>query len=409
MSKSKTSLTARPATALNKEESAQLIQLEDVLATAHRWQIEAVKALVVIRDKKLYRLTHSSFEKYAQQRWGYERAYLYQLCQWGETAENLSGIADTVPERESHARPLYGLSPADQRRAWKEVLKQTEEPTTRDVENVAREYRTPISRNHTGALPYYGSKAALAPQIIAEFPEHRCYVETHIGGAAVMLAKPPSAVEVMNDIDDGLVNWYRVLRNDREELVRRLKLTPYARVEWEDCRRTCDDDKLDDVERARRYYVNICQSYSGTATSFSRSHTKPQAAYWRDRIDRIDEVADRLRNVVVEHMDAVELVKRYDDKKTCFYVDPPYPHECRTKTSQAKYRHEMSDEDHEQLLDCLNDVNGKVLLSGYECKLYQKGLKGWRVCWKHRVACTSATTLNKRNAHHRVEVLWANW
>jgi DNA adenine methylase len=70
---------------------------------------------------------------------------------------------------------------------------------------------------------------------------------------------------------------------------------------------------------------------------------------------------------------------------------------------------EMSDEDHEQLLDCLNDVNGKVLLSGYECKLYQKGLKGWRVCWKHRVACTSATTLNKRNAHHRVEVLWANW
>jgi DNA adenine methylase len=394
---------------MTKAERAQLTQLEDVLATAHRWQTEAVKALVLIRDRKLYRLTHPSFEKYAQQKWGYERAYLYQLCQWGETIQNLSAFAGAVPERESHARPLYSLSPEDQRTVWKKVIAKNPTPATKDVEVVAREFRSPVCRQHTGALQYYGSKAALAPQIIAELPEHHCYVETHAGSAAVLLNKPPSEVEVINDIDDALVNWYAVLRDDRKELVRRLKLTPYARTEWESCRETCDDPDLDAVERARRYYVTICQSYSGTATSFSRSHTKPHAAYWRDRVERMDEVADRLRHAVIENMDAVELLKRYDERQTCFYVDPPYPHETRTTTSQAKYRHEMSNEQHVELLDAVNNVRGKVLVSGYECELYKKGLKGWRVCWRHRVACSSSTTLNKRNAHHRVEVLWANW
>jgi DNA adenine methylase len=277
------------------------------------------------------------------------------------------------------------------------------------VERVARDYRSPVSRQHTGALAYYGSKAALAPQIIAELPKHHCYVETHVGGAAVLLAKPASPVEVINGIDDALVTFYRVLRDNRKELVRRLKLTPHARVEWEQCRRSCDGTQLDDVERARRFYVTICQSYSGTATSFSRSHTKPHAAYWRDRVDRMDEVAERLRNVVVEHMESSDAIDRYDDASTVFYCDPPYPHGTRTQTTLAKYRHEMTDQQHERLLDTLNHVRGKVLLSGYECDLYTRNLNGWRVCWRHRVTCTSATTVNRRNAHFRVEVLWANW
>jgi DNA adenine methylase len=216
-------------------------------------------------------------------------------------------------------------------------------------------------------------------------------------------------VEVINDIDDGLVTFFRVLRENRKELVRRLKLTPYARVEREQCHAKCDEPCADDVEKARRYYTAVCQSYSGTTTSFSRSNSRPQAVYWRDRIDRIDEVAERLRAVVLESMDAARCIEKYDDPKTCFYVYPPYPHGSRTVASQKKYRHEMTDKQHLELLDALNNVDGKVLLSGYECDLYARPLKRWWVRWRHRVACSSATTLNQRNVHHRVEVLWANF
>src|SRR5690606_3430503 len=89
--------------ALSRRRRTKLVQLEDVIATAQRWRVKAAKALVEIRDRKLYRIEYPSFERYAQEKWGYERAYLYQLCQWGETVQNLSTIVDTVPQRESHA------------------------------------------------------------------------------------------------------------------------------------------------------------------------------------------------------------------------------------------------------------------------------------------------------------------
>ena len=404
---------SRPAKpSLSKGERAKLTQLEDVISTALRWRVEAAKALVTIRDQKLYRIDFPTFEKYAQDRWGYERAYLYQLCQWGETIENLSAIADTLPDRESHARPLYALSPEDQREAWQSVLHTTPTPTARDVERAAQAFRTPTSREHTGAVVYYGSKAALAPQIIAELPPHHCFVETHAGGAAITLAKEPSRVEVINDVDDALVNFYRVLRGSRDELLRRLKLTPYARTEWEDCVATADDPTLDPVERARRYYVAQCQGYSGTGTGFSRSSSKPHAACFADRVDRLDEVAERLRRVVIESMDSPKVLAKYDDAETCFYADPPYLPETRTGHAHrpsGKYRREMTRAQHEELLASLNAVRGRVLLSGYESDLYARELRTWRVCWRHRVSCASGTTDNRRNTNFRVEVLWAKW
>ena len=393
---------------LDAQQRVKLTQLEDVISTAQRWQAEAAKALVVIRDQKLYRAEFPTFERYAQERWGYERAYLYHLCQWGETIATLSTFGDSLPERESHARPLYSLSPEDQREVWGRVLRQTANPTAREVEAIAREYRSTSSREHTGALLYYGSKAAIAPQIIAELPVHHCFVETHAGGAAVMLAKEPSAVEVLNDVDGSLVNFYRVLREPRKQadLMKRLRLTPYARAEWEQCRATVADPKLSDVERARRYFVFLSQSFIGTGTGFSRSNLKPFASTFANRVEALHGVAERLRRVMVEALDAVDLIRRYDDPQTCFYVDPPY---LPGVGSSGKYRHEMTTEQHVELLDVLNGVRGKVLLSGFETDLYADALRSWRVCWRHRVACKDATDVTQRKAEPRTEVLWANW
>jgi DNA modification methylase len=121
----------------------QLRQLEDVIQTAQRWQMEAAKALLTIRERKLFSATHETFEAYALERWGYERAYSYRLCQWAEVAGNLSTIGD-FPKTESHARPLFGLSPDQQKSAWKQVERRLGgQKTAAEIESVVKDYLTP--------------------------------------------------------------------------------------------------------------------------------------------------------------------------------------------------------------------------------------------------------------------------
>jgi DNA adenine methylase len=261
-------------------------------------------------------------------------------------------------------------------------------------------------------LSYYGSKCRLAAEIIAEFPPHHCFVEACGGSAAVTLAKPPSKVEVVNDIDRDLVNYYRVLRDRPEALVRLLMLTPYARTEHHDCRASFTDPSLDPVECARRYFVSACQSYSGlVGDAFSRSREKRLAVSFKNRVDQLHAVADRLRPVLVECLPALRLIEKYDHRGTLFYIDPPYLPETRTGHDRraGKYRHEMSNDDHCALLVALNGVKGKVLLSGYESPLYRRFIGDWRVVWRKRVQQVSATNLNRRVAGYRTEVLWGNF
>jgi hypothetical protein len=109
---------------LSRQDRTRLSALEDVIATARRWQAEEAMALREIRDRRLYRQQYETFEAYAEERWGLDRSYLYRACQWAEVIENLLPIGDIPPARESHARPLYGLKPHEQRQVWKLVCRQ---------------------------------------------------------------------------------------------------------------------------------------------------------------------------------------------------------------------------------------------------------------------------------------------
>lgn len=251
-------------------------------------------------------------------------------------------------------------------------------------------------------LRYHGGKWQLAPWIISYFPEHKIYVEPFGGAASVLLRKPRSYSEVYNDLDGEVVNLFRVLRNPSQarELVRLVKLTPFAREEFELSYITAGDP----IEQARRTLVRSWQGFHGRAIAGSNTGfrtgirlTGGTASHnWCDLPQSFIQVMERFRGVVIENQPAVNVIAAYDSDATLFYVDPPYVHDTRGKS--ARYAHEMNDDDHRELAAVLHTVRGMAIISGYACDLYDKELyPGWR-----RIERTT----HADGAHDRVEVLW---
>lgn len=248
---------------------------------------------------------------------------------------------------------------------------------------------------------YYGGKTTLAPKIAELLPKHDHYVEPFAGSLAVLLAKEPVGWETVNDLDGDLVNFWRVLRDNPDDLERAAMLTPHSREEYETSK-TLDGDEL---ERARRVWVRLTQGRSNSM--------KPTG--WRMRSDasmgtslpdyvnayakRLHGAADRMRRVSIENRDAIEMVNQYGAEPTvCIYADPPY----LGSTRAANYRHEMLEDDlHVKLAEALNKCKASVVLSGYASPLYEELYPGW-----HRVELKAPTALSGRAAEN--EVLWSN-
>lgn len=253
-------------------------------------------------------------------------------------------------------------------------------------------------------MAYYGGKTRPAKSIAALIPPHRCYIEPYAGALAVLLAKAPSVHEVVNDIDGDVVNFWRVLREQPDELALACWATPYAREEYLAAR---VGDVGDDLERARRWWVRITQSHgrtnttAGWSTGLGRSASRPHETV--RAAGRMPEVAHRLRRVAIEHRDALECIQAYDAIDVVHYVDPPYPAEAR---SSVGYQHEMfHPEQHEALADTLGDCRGTVLLSGYRCPLYDRLFGDWpRVEFGVRRS-NGGRRAGRSNA---TEVVWSN-
>lgn len=238
---------------------------------------------------------------------------------------------------------------------------------------------------HQGILRWYGGKSKLAGWIVENLPAHRVYVEPFGGGASVLLKKTAATTEVLADMDDDLVNLYRVLADetDSRELQQQVRLTPYARLEFEEA---CEPrDGLAPVERARRLLIRQTMGWSpdarlGAARTGWRCYTgdarQPPTRDWLSIGARIPELHARLAGVRIEHATALETIARHDGPGTLFYLDPPYLPETR-KAPGRGYRHEMSVEDHELLLDAVLQVRGMVVISGYASPLYDERLVGW--------------------------------
>lgn len=250
------------------------------------------------------------------------------------------------------------------------------------------------------ALRYFGGKWLAGDWIVRNLPPHECYVEPFGGAASVLLKKPESPIEVYNDLDSDVVNFFQVLREQPTALIEQIRLTPFARAEQRQSKKR--DDTLSQLERARRMYVDSWQSFGMLATGggwrfMSELKRSTIPAHDWVKVDHLYAIAERFSQVQIESDDAVKVIARFDSPTTLFYVDPPYMHETRTVT--AGYRHEIDAAKHEELLTALNGVAGSVVLSGYDSDLYNDMLTGWERI--ERQIQTNAT-----DARKATEVLW---
>lgn len=230
---------------------------------------------------------------------------------------------------------------------------------------------------------YHGGKWRLAPWIIDQFPQHRCYVEPFGGGGSVLLRKPRAYAEVYNDLDGEIVNLFAVARDRGEELAKQCELTPFARAEFVQSY----EPHADPMEQARRTLARSFMGFgsasvngqpSGFRANSNRSGTTP-AHDWMNYPDALRITIQRLRGVVIENRDAIECMRQHDAPETLHYCDPPYAHETRYLGNKSgAYRHEMSDADHDALAEALHGLTGMVVLSGYRCGAYDALYKKWR-------------------------------
>ena len=202
-----------------------------------------------------------------------------------------------------------------------------------------------------GPLRWFGGKANFVSKLLPLIPEHTTYVEVFAGGAALFFAKPRSRLEVINDLDEGLVNFYRVLQDPAifGRLYRSMLLTPYSREEYEYCKRSWKVT-TDPVERAFRWFVAAQQCHGGffgggfaVSVDQSRRGMSQKVSGYLSAVERLPKVSRRMQAVRIEQRDFSEIIKNYDSPKTFFYLDPPYVHS--TRSGKRYYAHEMTDRD----------------------------------------------------------------
>lgn len=260
-------------------------------------------------------------------------------------------------------------------------------------------------------LRYHGGKFRLSPWIRGFFPPHQVYVEPFGGAGSVLLTKEPAYAEVYNDLDGDVVNFFCVLRNPelRAQLCELIALTPFSRVEFE----RAYDQSADPVERARQLAIRSGMGYGSSGgtkenTGFridSGRKWSTDFAQWCKYPDAIAAVGDRLRGVLIENRPATSVMMQHDAPSTLHYVDPPYmwsTRKGRRWDSDKYYRHEMSDFQHMDLLACLKNLSGMVVLSGFHSDLYMAELADWS-----EYSCNARGNARRGTKINR-EVLWLN-
>jgi DNA adenine methylase len=256
-------------------------------------------------------------------------------------------------------------------------------------------------------MPYFGGKQLTAQWVIDHLPAHEHYVEPFAGSLAVLLAKPASAMETVNDLDHDLVTFWRVLREQPAELARLCANTPHSRVEQQQANVREHPADLTDPERARRVWVQLTQGRGGVRSNTGwRHYAKPVGStsmpqYLAGYVARMAPAVERLRGVSLECRPALEVIAEYGrHPEVLLYVDPPYLGSTR---SSGGYRHEMKAEvEHRELAAALRSCRAAVVLSGYHSELYAGLYRDWFQ------AGTATNTGQGGTWSERVEVLWSN-
>lgn len=271
-------------------------------------------------------------------------------------------------------------------------------------------------------LKWHGGKHYLAPRIVAMMPPHTHYVEPFAGGLSVLLAKDPEGVsEVVNDLSGDLTHFWSILA-DRElfpRFQRMCEATPFSEAEWVKAEATIANeggsfDLQADVRLAHAFFVRCRQSRAGRMEGFatlSRTRTRrgmnEQASAWLAAIEGLPAVHERLRRVVVLNRDALDVIRQQDGPGTLFYLDPPYLH--GTRAVADAYEHEMTEEQHERLLNILGRIEGRFVLSGYRSELYDAHAAKWCPSWHRTDFDLPNNAAGGETKRRMTECVWTNF
>ena len=266
-----------------------------------------------------------------------------------------------------------------------------------------------MARNQI-AFGWYGGKYNHLGWLLPLLPQTKHYCEPFGGSAAVLLNREPSPIETYNDLDGEVVNFFKVLREQKDELIEAIGLTPFAREEFE-LAIAPPNEPVTDLERARRFFIRARQVRTGLAQTAStgrwahcvltsRAGMAGAVSRWLGSVEGLSEIAQRLLRVQIEHAPAAEVITRYDSSDTLYYCDPPYLHEARGDS--RAYAYEMTDDQHRELADLLHSVQGKVAISGYHSPLMDSLYGDWY--------CIDGPAKKTHSVKQtRIEVLWPNY
>lgn len=256
-------------------------------------------------------------------------------------------------------------------------------------------------------LKYPGSKWSTAEWIISNFPagyEKMTYLEPFFGSGAVLFNKNRSVIETINDLDGNVVNLFKVIRDNPEELARLIEFTPWSREEYSDSYEMTGES----LEDARRFLVRMWQAIGAKSSDITGWRSNIQdlngnVNQWSTRLpEKILQASCRLKHnkkclVQIENRTAIDVIERYSRDYVFIYADPPY---VRSTRSGRIYACEMTDQDHIELLEILQKHPGPVMISGYESDLYNSLLEGWYI---------ERLTAQCEGGRKREEVLWMNY
>ncbi len=278
----------------------------------------------------------------------------------------------------------------------------------------------PPSARPRPAFPWMGGKGWLVKKIADRLPRKARYVEPFAGAAAMLLALPPSPVEVLNDRNRDLIGFYRVMQEDRlrTALLDRLQWTPYARDEYARALALLNASEDDPITRAWAFFLVSNASFSGggqsglTEKRFATSTQRSQGRRMNYHIDGLPALAQRLKDVVIENRDAMDLLDQYDSPDTLFFLDPPYypnTRNIRHERSRGTYAGgEMDAMQHLELLAMCRQLKGFAALCGYAHDDYDDALlsDGWKTLSFPRKAMSSLH--HNSDKSQREERVWIN-
>lgn len=254
------------------------------------------------------------------------------------------------------------------------------------------------------ALTYYGGKQKLVSTILPMFPEHVLYSEPFAGGAALLFAKEPSEIEVINDTNTELINFYKVIQQDYVSLASKIKITLHSRWQHKDASVIYNNPHLfNSLDRAWAVWVLASQGFASIidgSWGYDKSKNTTTKKIINKGIAFTEDYAIRLQNVQIECADALYIIKSRDCRDAFFYCDPPY------FNSDCGHYGGYSEYDFEQLLKLLSRLQGKFLLSSYPSALLDRYIadNGWM-----QVSVEQRVSVNRGAGKKKIECMTANY